>query len=86
MQDRVSAGFRDRLVEPPVGIPGERDEADVRMILTQARDRGDAVHERHVQVDDDGVRVEVVGELDCVEAVLCDADDRQMRLVLDQRA
>ena len=40
------------------------------MVLAQPRDRGDAVDERHVQVDHDRVRVELVGELDRVEAVL----------------
>ncbi len=56
------------------------------MILAQARDRGDAVHERHVQVDHDRIGAQFVRELDCVEAVRCGTDDRQLGLALDQRA
>jgi hypothetical protein len=55
------------------------------MVLPQPGDRGDAVDDRHVQVDDDRVRVEVVGELDGVEAVLGRAGDGEDGLVLDQR-
>jgi arginase len=72
-------------VELGVGIAGERDQAEVRVVLAKPGDRGDAVDERHVQVDHDGVRAELVGELDRVEAVLGGADDRQLGLVLDQR-
>jgi arginase len=56
------------------------------MILAQARDRGHAVDERHVEVDHDRVRREQVGELDRVEPVLGRRHHRQLRLVLDQRA
>jgi arginase len=73
-------------MELSVGIAGERDQAQVRMVLAQPRHRGHAVDERHVQVDDDGVGCELVRELDRVEAVLRGADDGQLRLVLDQRA
>jgi arginase len=55
------------------------------VILAQPCDGGDAVDERHVQVDDDGVGAELVGELDRVEPVLGGADDRQLGLMLDQR-
>ena len=55
------------------------------MILAQARDGGDAVDERHVQVDHDRVGVELVGELDRVEPVCGRSHDRQLGLVLDQR-
>jgi len=54
------------------------------MILPQARDGRDAVHDRHVQVDDDSVRLELVGKLDRVQAVVRDPGDGQDRLVLDQ--
>ncbi len=56
------------------------------MILAQAGDGGDPVDERHVQVDHDGVRVELVGELDRIQAVLGGRDDGQLGLVLDQGA
>ena len=72
-------------MEPPVGVAGERDQAEIRVILAQPGDRGDAVHERHVQIDHDGVRVELVGQLDRIEAVRCRPDDGQLRLMLDQR-
>ena len=56
------------------------------MVLAEPRDRGDAVDERHVQVDDDRVRVELVGELDRVQAVFGAPHHGQLRLVLDERA
>jgi len=84
-QHRVGAGFRDCLVQACVRIAGERDQAEVRMVLAEARYRGDSVDEGHVQVDDDGVRIELVGGLDRVEAVVHAADDGQLRLVLDER-
>jgi arginase len=56
------------------------------MILAEARDSGDAVDERHVQIDHDGVGRKLVGKLDGVEAVGRRPDDRQFWLVLDQRA
>jgi len=55
------------------------------MILPEPRDRGDAVDHRHVQVDDDGVRIERVDELDRGEPVVRCADHRQRRLLVDQR-
>ncbi len=55
------------------------------MVLAEPRDGGDAVHERHVEVDHDRVRVERVGELDRVEPVRGGADDRERGLVLDER-
>ena len=55
------------------------------MILAQARDGGDAVDERHVQVDHDRVGLEGVGELDRLQAVRGRADHGQLGLVLDQR-
>jgi arginase len=55
------------------------------MIFPEPRDGGHAVDERHVQVDHDRIRVELVGQLDRVEAVDGRRDDGQLRLVLDQR-
>ena len=68
-----------------VGIAGEGDEAELGVVLAHTRNRGDAVDERHVQVDHHRVRLQRVGELDRVEAVQRRADDRQLGLVLDQR-
>ena len=68
-----------------VGIAREGDEAELGVVLAQARDRGDAVDDRHVQVDHHGVRQQPVGELDRVETVAGGADDGQLGLVLDQR-
>ena len=84
-QNRVGSGLGDSLVQTRVRIAGECDQAEIRMVLAQPRDRRDAVDERHVQVDDDGVRVELVGRLDCVEAVVHAADNGQLRLMLDER-
>jgi hypothetical protein len=39
-----------------------------------------------VQVDHDGIRIELVRELDRVQSVLGGACDRQDRLMLDERA
>ena len=55
------------------------------MVAAQPCDGGDAVDERHVQVDDDCIRIELVGELDRLEAVLDRADDGQPGQLLDQR-
>jgi arginase len=85
-QDCVGACFCNRLVQPLVGIAGECDQAEVRVVLAEPRDCGDAVDERHVQVDHDGIRIELVGELDRVEAVVHAADDGQLRLMLDERS
>jgi arginase len=72
-------------VQHGVGVAGQRDEAEVRVILPEPRDGGDPIDERHVQVDHDGVGSEGVRELDRREPVGRGADDRQLRLVLDQR-
>jgi arginase len=85
LQHGVGARVGDCLVEGRVRIAGQRDQAQVRMVLPQPRHRGDPVDERHVQVDHDRVGRDLVGELDRVEAVRRGADDGQLRLVLDQR-
>ena len=84
-QHRIGAGLRDGFVQALVRVAGERDQTEVRMVLAEPGDGGDTVDERHVQVDDDCVRVELVGELDRVEAVVHAADDGQLGLVLDER-
>src|SRR5256714_1041998 len=72
---------------PPVarGIAGQRDQAEARMVLAQPRNGSHAVDERHVEVDHDCIRIELVRELDGVEAVLGGADDGELGLMLDQR-
>jgi len=55
------------------------------MVAAQAGDGGHAVQQRHVQVDHNRVRVERLGKLDRDEAVVGRTDDRQLRLLLDQR-
>ena len=85
-EDRVGAGFAHGLVELRRRVAGERDEAEARMILPEPGDGGDAVDDGHVQVDDDRVRFELVGELDRVQPVARRARHRQGRLVLDERA
>ena len=85
LEHGVGAGLGDGLVELRVGVARERDQAAARMILAQAGDGGDAVDERHVQVDHDRVRLELVGELDRVESVRRGRDDGQLGLMLDQR-
>jgi arginase len=58
----------------------------MRIILAQPCDCGDAVHERHVQVDHDRIGGEFARELDCVKAVRRSPHNRELGLVLDQRA
>ncbi len=84
-QDGVGARLGDGPVQLGVRIAGEGDQAEVRMVLPEPRDGGDAVDERHVQIDHDGVRDEVVRQLDRVEAVDGRTDHRELGLVLDQR-
>jgi arginase len=86
LEDAVGARCGNRFVKVAVGIAGQRDQADVWVVLPQSRYRGDAVDERHVQVDDDRIGLELVSELDRVETVPRGRDDRQLRLMLDQRA
>ena len=55
------------------------------MVAPQPRDRRHPVDERHVEVDDDGVRAELVGELDRGEPVARRPGDGQVRLAVDQQ-
>jgi arginase len=54
------------------------------MVLAQPGDGRDAVDERHVEVDHNGIREQRVGELDRVEAVRRSGDDGEGGLLLDQ--
>ena len=56
------------------------------MVASQPRNRADAVEQRHVEVDHDGVRVERLGELDRREPVRSRAGHAQVRLTVDQHA
>jgi len=72
-------------MELGVRVAGDREQAEIRMVLAEARDRGDAVDDREVDVDHDRVRMQLLDELDRSKAVLRRADDGECRLVLDQR-
>ena len=85
LQHRVGTGLRDRFVQLAIGVAGQGDQAETRVVLAQPGDSRHAVDERHVQVDHHRVGIELVGELDCVQAVRGDPDDGQLGLVLDQR-
>ena len=56
------------------------------MVPAQAGCGADTVEQRHVQVEHDRIRVEVVRELDRLEAVKRGSDDGQFRLSVDQSA
>jgi hypothetical protein len=84
-QHRVRPGLVHRAVQLGGAVAGEGDQAEVRMVAAQAGDRGDTVEQRHVQVDDDGVGMQLVGQLDSGEPVVGRADHGQLRLLLDQR-
>ena len=83
--DGVRAGFGDGLVELRVRVAREREQAEAGMVLAQPRDGGDAVDDRHVQVDHHRVGMERVRELDRGEPVVRGADHGERRLLVDQR-
>ena len=56
------------------------------MVLAQVGDGGDAVEERHMDVDHDRVRVELVRLLDCLEPVRRETHYAQFGLAVDQFA
>jgi hypothetical protein len=84
-QDGVGAGLGNSLVQLGIGVAGERDQAELRVILAQARHRRHAVDQGHVDVDHDSIGLERLRELDRAEPVGRGADDGQLGLVLDQR-
>ncbi len=86
LENGVGSGLGDRLVQLPVGVARDCDQAEIRVILAEPRHRGHPVDERHVQVDHDRVGGEGVGQLDRVEAVFGRAHDSELRLALDERA
>ena len=71
-------------VDRRVGVAGEHDQAQVRVVASKPRQHADTVEQRHVQVDDDRVRVEGVRELERPQAVLRLRDHLQLRLLVDQ--
>jgi hypothetical protein len=83
-EDVVGAGFSDCFVDLWGLVCRQGDETERRMVSAEAGDRGDAVEERHVEVHHDGVGVELLDELDGVQAVLGCAGDAELRLRLDQ--
>jgi hypothetical protein len=80
----VGSGLARGTEEFGFTVAGDRDHADRRMIATQARDSGDAVDDRHVDVDHRRVRRELVRKLDRPQAVGRLPDDAQLRLPLNQ--
>lgn len=83
-EDRIGARLGHGIVELRGWITGERDQAQVGMVLPQPRDGSDSVDNRHVQVDHDRVGLELVRELDRIEAVARGPRHGQHGLVLDQ--
>jgi arginase len=72
-------------MERRLGIPRQRDHAHARMVAAESGDRADTVEERHVEVDHDRVRTQLLAELDRHETVRSGADDSELGLLLDQR-
>src|SRR5712692_9073139 len=62
LQNGVCTRVRNRLVKAAVGVARERDQAEVGVVSAQPRDGGHAVDERHVQVDHDCIRMQLVRE------------------------
>jgi hypothetical protein len=83
-EHRVRTGFSDSTVQLGLFVARQRDHAHARVIAAKPCDGSDAVHERHVEVDDDRIGLELLGELDRGEPVAGAADDREFRLPLDQ--
>ena len=63
-----------------------KPELKGRVLLPQVGHGRDPVDQRHVDVDHDRVRIELVRLLDCLEAVLGQTDDAQLGLAVDQLA
>ena len=55
-----------------------------RVVATEPRGGRDAVEKRHVQVEDDGVGIQLLGELDRLQPVRRRAHDGQLRLPIYQ--
>jgi hypothetical protein len=66
-------------------VPGDRDQAETRVVLPDSGDRADAVEAWHMEVDHDSLRRELLDELDCFETVPGDTDDGEARLLVDHR-
>ena len=80
------AGLARGCVQLRLLVGGQRDQADRRVVAAEPGRRGDAVDERHVQVEDAGLRLQLVRELDRRQAVGDRADDMELRLAVDQDA
>jgi len=65
-------------------VARKRNQAEARVVAAQARCGADAVKPRHVQIDNDGVGVERLRELDCLQAVGGGSDHHELRLPVDQ--
>jgi arginase len=83
-EDVVGAGHADSLVQSRRLVARERDQADVRVVAAEPGGGGHAVEQRHVQVEHDRVRAELVCEFDCLEAVLGGPDHHELGLPVDQ--
>jgi hypothetical protein len=74
-QDTVSSGVLDRVVELRRVVACQGDQAERRVMTAKVSDCRDAVEQRHVEVDHDGVGIEIVGLLDGLESVLGETDN-----------
>jgi hypothetical protein len=66
-------------------VAADRDDRQHRRRCAQGPGRLDAVHERHLDVDDDGVRLQRVRELDALAAVARLAHDLEARIGGERR-
>ena len=67
-------------------VAGQCDQIEIRMVAAEASDRADAVQARHVQVDHDRIRRELVGALERLESIRRLPDDDQSRALFDRSA
>jgi hypothetical protein len=71
-------------VQTVVAVAGEGDQASERMRFAELPDGRDPVELGHVQVDDDRVRSELLGQPERLEAVVSQPDHGQLGLLFDQ--
>jgi hydrogenase expression/formation protein HypE len=84
-EDAVGAGVGRGPVQLEVAVAREGDQAQSRVLAPEVRDRRDAVHAGHVEVDDDRVGLEPLDEVDRLLTVVRDTHHGQLGLFLDQQ-
>ena len=85
-EDRVGSRFLGCLVQLRVAVARQGYQAEGRVVSAEVRERRHAVDQRHVQVDHESVRPELLDQLDRREAITHGADHRELVLTVDEGA